>query len=67
MPYNLDSDVFNADWTKTRWDLPPYKSPAFMGLVTDLPHFRTLPVYKYAVAKGWIVNDTWVGPSNPKG
>jgi hypothetical protein len=67
MSYHLDQDLTNADWTKTRWDLPAYKSPAFFSLVTDLEQFRTLPVYRYAVEKGWIVNDEWVGPSNPKG
>jgi hypothetical protein len=65
--YNIDADLDNADWTKRTWDLPPYKSPAFMSVVTDLDTFRHLPVYKAAVEKGWIVNDEWVGPSNPRG
>jgi hypothetical protein len=43
------------------WDLPPYKSAEFNSLVTDLDHFRTLPVYRFAVKRRVIVNDEWVG------
>lgn len=56
-----------ADWTKRTWDLPPYKSDEFMGLLRGigmtLEEFRKLPVYKYAVERGLIKDDEWVGKS----
>lgn len=55
-----DEDITNADWTKMTWDLPPYKSAEFNKLINDLDHFRTLPVYKFAVDNGLIVDDEWV-------
>ena len=55
-----DEGIENADWTKQSWDLPPYKSPQFMTLVSDLDHFRTTPVYKHAVNNGLIYDDEWV-------
>jgi hypothetical protein len=59
---NWDEDIENADWTKQSWDLPPYKSKQFMELLqVDLDHFRTLPVYKNAVARGAIKDDAWTG------
>src|SRR3990167_3322683 len=59
---HIDDEPHNADWIKQTWDLPPYKSPEFMATHSDLDHFRTLPVYEFAVEKGIIVNDRWVGP-----
>ena len=59
---DLDEDIMNADWTKTSWDLPPYKSEEFMGLVggeEGLENFRKLPVYQAAVKQGLIVHDEW--------
>lgn len=56
-----DADPESADWTKQSWDLPPYKSREFLADWPDLDHFRMLPVYKHAVAKGLIVDDEWVG------
>jgi hypothetical protein len=58
-----DENLDNADWLKTTWDMPPYKSPEFMDLLRPrtLAQFRTLPVYKHAVRKGLIKNDKWVG------
>lgn len=56
-----DRDPKNQDWTKQTWDLPAYKSDEFLQSHPDLVHFRTLPVYKFAVEKGLIVNDQWVG------
>lgn len=63
---DIDADLDHADWTKTAWDLPPYKSPEFMDLpvAADLDHFRTLPVYRHAVDSGLIVDDEWVGPND---
>ena len=58
---NIDDDLRNADWTKQTWDLPPYKSEAFNKLFPDLAHFKTLPVYQFAVRNGVIVNDEWTG------
>jgi hypothetical protein len=58
-PFNVDADLDNADWLKTTWDLPPYKSPEFMRVVHDLDAFRKLPVYRHAVRAGLIVNDQW--------
>lgn len=56
-----DADLVNADWTKTAWDLPPYKSAEFYATVTeDLDSFRKLPVYAAAVASGLIYDDEWV-------
>jgi hypothetical protein len=58
---DVDADQADADWTKTAWDLPPYKSPEFMRLVRNLAHFKTLPVYRHAVKAGLIADDLWVG------
>ena len=60
---NVDAHPDNADWTKKIWDLPPYKSKEFFMIVPekDLPRFRKLAVYRFAVSKGVIVNDEWVG------
>ena len=60
---SVDEDLENSDWTKQGWDLPPYRSAAFMAMHPDLEHFKTLPVYKHAVAKGLIHDDEWVGDS----
>lgn len=58
---NLDDSIENADWTKTTWDLPPYKSAEFFAQVgADLNSFRRLPVYAAAVASGLIHDDEWV-------
>ncbi len=58
---NLDDSLVNADWTKTTWDLPPYKSKEFFQQVgNDLASFRKLPVYAAAVAQGLIHDDEWV-------
>ena len=66
-----DADIDDADWTKTTWDLPPYKSPEFMALEPDLDAFRQRPVYKAAVAAGLIMDDEWmddhVKEHNPEG
>lgn len=61
-PLNLDAGD-NQDWTKQSWDLPPYKSEEFYELVPkdELDHFRALPVYRWAVRKGLIKDDEWVG------
>ena len=65
MPIYPDADPMNADWTKRTWDLPPYKSKEFMRSLqswgTTLEEFRKLPVYVFAVRKGVIVDDEWVG------
>lgn len=67
-PVNIDEDPMNADWLKAfRWpeSLPPYRSPEFMAYLKrsgmTLDRFRQLPVYRYAVRRGDIVNDEWVG------
>jgi len=56
--FNIDADLDNADWTKQGWDLPPYKSKAFMEQLKfmgmALADFKKLPVYKYAKAQGKI-------------
>jgi len=53
----------NADWTKTTWDLPPYKSKEFFDEVGNIPLniFRASIVYKSAVKKGLIFDDEWIG------
>lgn len=59
--WNLDEDLASADWLKTAWDLPAYKSAEFFQQVgTDLESFRKLPVYAAAVANGLIYDDEWV-------
>lgn len=68
---DLDEDLDNADWTKTAWDLPPYKSKEFFEQISieDLPAFRKRPVYAAAVANGLIYDDEWVAdwiePADP--
>lgn len=57
---SLDEDLHNADWTKQSWDLPPYKSAAFLRSVPDLDKFRETPSYKHAVDAGLIMDDEWV-------
>lgn len=60
---NIDANIEDADWLKRTWDLPPYKSAEFLELFSDLVKFRKLPVYKFAVAAGLIVDDEWAtGP-----
>jgi len=56
-----DAALINADWTKQAWDLPPYKSDAFISLISDMKAFRKLPVYAFAVENGLIKDDEWVG------
>lgn len=60
---DADADLADADWTKTTWDLPAYKSREFfdqIGGVDNLDSFRKLPVYAAAVAQGLIYDDEWV-------
>ena len=61
---NIDEDIRNADWLRyMSWSLPPYKSEEFMAFIggaAELEHFRQLPVYEGAVARGLIVDDEWV-------
>lgn len=54
-----DATPEGADWTKTKWDLPPYRSKEFNELVPDIEAFKQSVVYKDAVAKGLIVGDEW--------
>ena len=65
MSIKLDNDLDNADWTKSTWRLPPYKSEEFMKHLeatgSSLDAFRELPVYKRAVSSGLIKDDEWVG------
>jgi hypothetical protein len=56
----MDADLASADWTKTTWDLPPYRSPEFLVICPDLDAFRALPVYQAAVDSGLIHDDEWV-------
>lgn len=56
---SLDADLHNADWSKQSWDLPPYRSPAFDALVSDLEAFKASPVYLHAVERGLIIDDEW--------
>lgn len=58
---SMDADLANSDWTKQAWDLPPYRSRAFMLQFPDLDAFRKLPVYQHAVDAGLIHDDEWVG------
>lgn len=60
--WDLDADLHNSDWLKTRWDLPPYKSPEFFQVIApaDLDAFRKLPVYNHAVEQGLILDDEWL-------
>lgn len=61
--WDLDEDLDSADWMKTTWDLPPYKSREFLEAIGGedaLDDFRLLPVYAAAVAAGLIHDDEWV-------
>jgi len=55
---NIDEILENADWTKTRWDLPKYKSKEFYRVLKSmemtLTQFKKLPVYKFNLANGTI-------------
>lgn len=51
-----DADPYNADWTKTSWDVDLAKpgTPEFEKMVKSyggMDHFKTLPVYQYYIAK----------------
>ena len=65
MAFNIDAQPHNTDWTKHNWRLPPYKSEKFMDYLErtgmTLEEFRQLLIYKFAVEKGKIVDDEWVG------
>ena len=61
MGINIDAKHSNQDWTKRSWDMSPYKSEEFMKTHRDLKAFRKLPVYIFAVERGLIVDDEWVG------
>ena len=56
---NLEDDMFG--W----WDMPPFKSPAFMEMLEakgmSLEQFRKEPEYRVAERNGQIVDDEWVG------
>ena len=62
---SMDDDLNSADWTKTTWDLPPYKSADFFQVIpfSMLDDFRTWPVYKAAEAACLICDDEWVDDS----
>ena len=64
MTLNIDEHPMNQDWSKRTWNLPPYKSKEFLDIITDLNHFRQLPVYKFAVMNGLIKDDEWQGDRN---
>ena len=55
---HIDSDIENADWTKTKWDLPKYKSEEFYKVLKSmkmtLTQFKKLPVYKHAKLRGEV-------------
>lgn len=56
-----------ADGSQHRkWDLPAYKSPAFMDALRvsglTMEQFKETDVYQSAVFDGLIVDDEWVGP-----
>lgn len=63
----VDDGLEQSDWTKQSWDLPPYKSKAFNGIVPNLEAFKHLPVYLQAVKAGLIKNDEWAGPTEAPG
>ena len=58
MILNIDAIIENADWTKTKWDLPKYKSEEFYRVLKSmkmtLAQFKKLPVYKFNLANGTI-------------
>ena len=68
MTYNADELPEHADWIKYGWNLPPYKSKKFMEYLkstdTTLAEFKKLPIYKFAVERGFIKNDKWIGKSD---
>ena len=51
-----------AEWPRRTWNLPPYKSQAFMQWVSErggLDWFRASFAYRWAVERGLIVDDEW--------
>ncbi len=62
--YNIDADPKRADWLRSRWHLPKYKSKAFYRALEDsgttLAEFKRMPIYQFAVEQGRIRNDKWV-------
>jgi hypothetical protein len=68
MVINIDEDLINSDWLKSKWNLPSYKSFKFMEILhrdkKSLDQFKQLPVYKWAVKNGLIKDDEWTGSVN---
>jgi hypothetical protein len=58
---NLDDTPQNADWIKSGWDLPPYRSDEFYRQVRDVEEFKRSPIYAAACQNGLICDDEWVG------
>jgi len=58
MVLNIDAKLDNADWTKTKWDLPKYKSKAcyrvLKSMKMTISQFKKLPVYKWNLKAGNI-------------
>jgi hypothetical protein len=54
-PIFIDSDPYNADWTKQTWDLPPTNIGELRLFLREyeysVAHFKSLPVYYMNVDK----------------
>lgn len=51
-----------AQWPRRTWDMPPYKSTAFMEWVSGrggLEAFRASCAFRWATERGLIVDDVW--------
>ena len=57
---NLDANLMDADWPKRTWDLKSLTKEdaiAFIKRHPGIAHFKTLPIYKHALANNdppWI-------------
>jgi hypothetical protein len=65
MAGEIDYYEAGADWLKTRWSLPPYRTSAFFSEIEEtgltLAMFQKRQMYLSAVRTGLIVDDKWTG------
>jgi len=69
-PLNIDECPYNREWLHSRWNLPPYKSEAFVKelkqLGLTLSEFKLTAMYERAVEEGKIVDDKWMPAKDGK-
>lgn len=61
----VDALEENADWLRSVWTGPPYRSEKFLADLKaaglTLGKFKKMPKYRFAVRNGLIKNDRWTG------